>query len=99
MKAKMVIFVTVWMLVFVPVYTSSLLSAVWNIHADVNVVTLGLIIYEDAAGLVELTRIDWGDIYAGDSADLQIFCKNLRRYPSTPGLSTSSKLKGSICPR
>lgn len=75
MKLKMVIFFTFFLLVFVPVYTSTLLSAAWKIHSEVRVVSLGVVVYEDAAGSINLTEINWGDIEAGNYSERLIYCE------------------------
>ncbi len=69
--------------------TLALLSTNRAIPSTGTVTAVGVGIYSDADCTINLTSIDWGNVYPGDSVSRAIYVKNIGNVPITLTMATN----------
>jgi hypothetical protein len=69
--------------------TFAFLSSQRAIPSSGLVVSVGVGVYSDAGCTANMTSIDWGNVYPGDSVSRVVYVKNVGNAPITLGMATS----------
>jgi len=69
--------------------TSAFLSSQRSIPSTGMVLAVNLGVYADAGCTVNLTSIDWGSLYPGDSASRTVYVKNSGNTPIALAMATN----------